>query len=234
MNTACQYNSCPVGSPAAGRNESDTRFNYVNSFPQTAMRFGIKQTASDFFDPKVGVELAISGVNVGSNVGLDLKHDGTAGAASWAAQRGKTPAIAVSGPTGQKRAWNESTPVHSAMYALATAQIVQTLADHGRPFLPSNVFLNVNLPEVAEGKCDRLTTYGYILTRRDSHKHSTNVRCYGSSLPTEKQVMDKEGCWVSISVLKGSNLLDAAPDRQADVAEVLFPLLSCLPRDHDN
>ena len=32
---ACEYNSCPKGSPAQGNNASEPRFNYVNSYPVT-------------------------------------------------------------------------------------------------------------------------------------------------------------------------------------------------------
>lgn len=59
----CEYDSCPVGSPAEGNNASTTRFNYVNSYPVTSMRYGIQTLSPKFFDGLP--DIAVAGFNVG-------------------------------------------------------------------------------------------------------------------------------------------------------------------------
>lgn len=65
---ACQYNSCPANTNAAtGTNSSDTRLNWVNSFPVTSMRYGINSIGPSHWGG-AAPELAVAGPNVGSNV----------------------------------------------------------------------------------------------------------------------------------------------------------------------
>lgn len=52
-----------MGSPAVGSNSSNTRLNYVNSYPATAMSYGIQTLAPEFFGG--APDLAVSGFNVG-------------------------------------------------------------------------------------------------------------------------------------------------------------------------
>lgn len=59
----CEFDSCPPGSPPVGANASMPRFNYVNSFPVTSMRYGIQTLAPQFFGGPPG--LALAGFNVG-------------------------------------------------------------------------------------------------------------------------------------------------------------------------
>lgn len=59
----CEYDSCPVGSPAEGNNASMTRFNYVNSYPVTSMRYGIQTLSPHFFGGLP--DIAVAGFNVG-------------------------------------------------------------------------------------------------------------------------------------------------------------------------
>ena len=59
-----QYDSIPIGADAIGHNRSQPAFNYVNSWPATAMEIGLDELAPEFFGRKA--DLAISGVNVGS------------------------------------------------------------------------------------------------------------------------------------------------------------------------
>lgn len=59
----CEFDSCSTGSPAVGYNASNTRLNYVNSYPATSMEYGINTLAPKFFD---GVpDFAVTGPNVG-------------------------------------------------------------------------------------------------------------------------------------------------------------------------
>ena len=66
LTQACEFDSCPTGSPAQGSNASNTRFNYVNSFPVTAMRYGIQTLAPKLFGGGGGgPDVAVAGFNVG-------------------------------------------------------------------------------------------------------------------------------------------------------------------------
>ena len=62
----CEFDSCPVGSPAEGHNASMTRFNYVNSYPVTSMRYGIQTLAPTFFGG--APDIAVAGFNVGGKI----------------------------------------------------------------------------------------------------------------------------------------------------------------------
>lgn len=63
VTSGCEFSSCPAGSPAVGFNSSMPRFNYVNSFPVTSMRFGIQNVSQKFFDGPP--DIAVAGFNVG-------------------------------------------------------------------------------------------------------------------------------------------------------------------------
>ena len=62
LDEPCEFNSCPAGSPAVGHNESEPRLNYVNSYPATAMKYGINSIGPKFFDGPP--DLAVAGPNV--------------------------------------------------------------------------------------------------------------------------------------------------------------------------
>jgi hypothetical protein len=59
----CEFDSCPTGSPAEGYNSSMPEFNYVNSFPVTAIEYGINTLAPNSFGG--APDLAVTGPNVG-------------------------------------------------------------------------------------------------------------------------------------------------------------------------
>lgn len=59
----CQFESCPPDSPPAGSDPENPRLNYVNSFPVTAMKFGVSDVAPKFFQGKP--DLVVTGPNVG-------------------------------------------------------------------------------------------------------------------------------------------------------------------------
>ena len=63
LTKTCEFNSCPSGSPAEGNNASDTRLNYVNSYPATSMRYGIQTLAPKYFGGPP--DIAVAGFNVG-------------------------------------------------------------------------------------------------------------------------------------------------------------------------
>ncbi|GFF41087.1 acid phosphatase [Aspergillus udagawae] len=223
----CEFNSCPSGSPATGHNASDPRLNYVNSYPATSMKYGISTAAPPFFNGAPPA-LAVSGPNVGSNLGLAVYFSGTVGAAHYASEAG-IPAIAFSGSSGSQTAWNAAVPAYSQVYAQLATKITNKVVASGTPYLPDQVWLNVNFPEVSN-ECASADDFKFVLSRIFSGVFSADdVKTCGSSrLPTESTVVGTDGCYVSISV-GWSDKTDAAADVQAIVLDKLGDLLVCLP-----
>lgn len=62
--TPCEFNSCAAGSPAYGANKTDLFVNYVNSYPATAVEYGVETLAGRLFGG--APDLVVGGVNVGS------------------------------------------------------------------------------------------------------------------------------------------------------------------------
>jgi 5'-nucleotidase len=126
----------PVGVVAAGGSERDPVFACTGS-PVDCVRVG---TLSGLVPP---VDLVVSGINHGLNVGDDVTYSGTVGAALEAAIL-DMPAIAVSqqADDGSFR-FNDSGLTISFRLASEAARLVQTVAT--RPPPPRTV-LNVNLP----------------------------------------------------------------------------------------
>jgi broad specificity polyphosphatase/5'/3'-nucleotidase SurE len=74
--SGCEFNSCPANSPAEGSNSSNTRWNYVNSYPVTAMKYGVQTLSPHFFCGNP--DLVVSGFNVGGTfllVTLSLQRE---------------------------------------------------------------------------------------------------------------------------------------------------------------
>lgn len=65
LNYQCQYHTCPYGSPATGMWQTDPNITYVNSFPASAMDYGINISGPERFGGR-RPDLAISGINNGS------------------------------------------------------------------------------------------------------------------------------------------------------------------------
>lgn len=66
VTSGCQFKSCPAGSPPYGSSSSNPRFNYVNSYPVTAMRYGIQTLSPKFFGGSP--DIAVAGYNVGGTI----------------------------------------------------------------------------------------------------------------------------------------------------------------------
>ncbi|KAL2021742.1 hypothetical protein VTK56DRAFT_6685 [Thermocarpiscus australiensis] len=227
----CEYDSCPANSGPIGRNETSPRLNWVNSYPVTSMRYGIDTIAPPFWNGQ-GPELAVTGPNVGSNVFLEVQFSGTVGAAVYAAKEEKIPAIAFSGASDGNLPWNTSPePQRSLVYAQLATTLTNAVIASGTPYLPEDVFLNVNFPEVT-GDCTQASAFKWVLSRIDPHGFlsTPDVEICGSTwLPTEESVMDADGCYVSISVGDVNDKTTASADKQAVVLEKLQSMLTCLP-----
>ncbi|KAL2127291.1 hypothetical protein VTI74DRAFT_10959 [Chaetomium olivicolor] len=228
--TPCEYDSCPANSGPIGRNATSPRLNWVNSFPVTAMRYGIDTIGPQLWNGE-SAELAVSGPNVGSNLYLAVHFSGTVGAAVYAAKNAGIPAIAFSGKTGGNLAWNTSPePQRSKVYAELAATLTNAIIASGKPYLPEDVFLNVNFPEVGD-KCTETRQFKWILTRINIGVFSARdvEVCGETRLPTEQSVVDTDGCYISVSVGDANDKTTAPAEKQAVVLKKLQSMLTCMP-----
>ncbi|THY03463.1 acid phosphatase [Aureobasidium pullulans] len=153
LNSQCQYHTCPYGSPATGVWVTDFNITYVNSFPASAMDYGINISGPERFDGR-WPDLAISGINNGNNSGIAVPFSGTVGAATHASILG-IPSIVFSGQTNHRHAWKAVPPLHSRLYSSLATNLTNTLLASGSPYLPPLTFLNVNFPAADPGLCDQ-------------------------------------------------------------------------------
>ena len=89
---------------------------------------------------------------------------GTVGAATKAASMG-IPAIAFSGSTGSQTAWNAAVETYMKVYSDLSTNVTQVLTDSGKPYLPDNIWLNVNFPEVGDKECTSPSDFKFVLSR---------------------------------------------------------------------
>lgn len=195
------------------------------------MRYGIEKFSKDWFGGKP--DIAVAGPNVGSNTGIISQFSGTVGAATEAAKNG-IPGIAFSGTTGDQTSWKAPVETYMTVYADLATTVTQALTNSGKPYLPSGIWLNVNFPEVSGSSCTKPSDFKFVLSRiyhavpfitPDDVDTCNN----DGRLPAEGDVMDTDGCYVSISVGVASSKLDAGADKQATVLKKLGSILSCLP-----
>ncbi len=100
----------------------------VDATPADAVRFGLLE-----FGKTQKIDLVVSGINHGSNVGLISHYSGTVGAAMEALVHG-VPAIAVS---QSRRRRDYTTAAH------VTAKLVQQIRQRGAP---AGAVLSINVP----------------------------------------------------------------------------------------
>jgi 5'-nucleotidase len=233
----CEFDSCPQFSPAEGFNASDPRLNYVNGFPVDAMKYGIETLAPKLLEG-AQPDFAVSGPNVGNNLGIAVLGSGTAGAASAAALAG-IPSVAFSGSSDSLSEVSYTTldsnptstnTIASNLYAQLTVEFVDTLLSSSTsgPILPPGISLNVNYPSTAN--CSSVSDYSFVLTRLISDPFATDVETCGSThLPAESDVVALEGCFSSVSVFNATTLLDVDSATQAAVLDRLGSFLTCAP-----
>lgn len=195
------------------------------------MRYGIKRFSPKHFNGPP--DIAVAGPNVGSNFGLVTQFSGTVGAATEAVKEG-IPAIAFSGSSGSQTAWNEPVKHYVNVYADLATNITQTVAHSGKPYLPKNVWLNVNFPALGSHGCHKTADFKFVLSRihhavpfitDDDVETCGN----GGRLPVEEDVVHTNGCYASIAVGKADDKLDADAKQQRKVLRKLRGMLSCLP-----
>ncbi|KAI1084099.1 sure-like protein [Whalleya microplaca] len=227
--SACQYDSCAANSGPVGSNATNTRLNWVNSFPVTSVRYGI-----DTFGPQIWngekPDLVVAGPNVGSNLFLAVPFSGTVGVAVYSSHNAKIPAIAFSGASDGALAYNTSpVPARSTVYAKLATQLTTAILNSGTPYLPEEVWLNVNFPKV-EGDCTDPANFKWVLSRINPGVLSEKdvFTCNSDRLPTETDVINEGGCRISVSVGDSTDKTTAPAEKQAVVLKKLGSLLTCL------
>lgn len=81
--TSGQFDTIPAGAPGTGSDQNDPNICYVNSFPATAIQYGINEFAPKRLGGKP--DLAVTGINVGMNLGLINEFSGTVYVGSYVA-----------------------------------------------------------------------------------------------------------------------------------------------------
>ena len=166
-----------------------------------------------------------------ANLGSTVLISGTVGAATEASKEG-IPAIAFSGTTGSQTGYTAPLQTYMTVYADLSANVTQSLVASGKPYLPSDVWLNVNFPAVSGSTCSSPADVKFVLSRINSATSSTAkdvMTCGSTRLPTETTVADTSGCYASISVGNAVAKTDANTTEQAIVLKKLQNILSCLP-----
>ncbi|WYZ46126.1 hypothetical protein EsH8_IX_000351 [Colletotrichum jinshuiense] len=231
--SACQYNSCEANSGPVGFNATRKDLRWVNSYPVTSMRYGIEQFAAEQWNGQAP-ELAVSGPNVGSNLWLQVPFSGTVGTAAYASGTKGIPAIAFSGSSSGTLAWNTSpVPARSTVYAELATRLVDKIVAGGAPYLPENVWLNVNFPKVTDTACNDPDQFKWVLSRINPGLFSgPDVSTCGAKerLPEENTVVGtSSGCYISVSVGDSGDKTTAPKEKQQPVLDRLGDFLSCLP-----
>jgi hypothetical protein len=215
------------------------------------MRYGIQTLSPKFFGG--APDIAVTGPNVGSNLGVVVLASGTVGAATEAVKEGMyldgifprkqcspvcsstgIPGIAFSGVSGSPTAWNARTPSYSTVYAQLATQFTSAVLNGGpKPYLPSNVYINVNFPASSSSSCSSAADFRFVLSRIYPAVPVLTpkdvVTCgNGGRLPTESSVTGSKGCLVSVSVGKASTKGDANAAEQQAVLNRLRGVLTCM------
>ncbi|EFQ36008.1 5'/3'-nucleotidase SurE [Colletotrichum graminicola] len=228
----CEYNSCPANSGPVGVNETSLDLRWVNSYPVTSIRYGIEQFAPELWNGSAP-DLAVTGPNVGSNLFLQVQFSGTVGAATYAAHKKGIPAIAFSGLTNDRFAWDTvPEPISSAVYAELSSRLVTKIVDAGAPYLPDNTWINVNMPAVTATECNDPDQFKWVLSRINPNiLPDVDVTTCGNNgkLPDDVTVVDTPGCYISLSVGEATFKTTANKAQQQIVVDKLGDFLTCLP-----
>lgn len=195
----------------------------------TSLKYGLST-----FGPQIwngaAPELILSGPNVGYNVWLGDLFSGTVGAAVHGAKEAGIPSIAFSGKSEGTLAWNtQPVPLRSSLYAQLAMKLTNAVIAAGKPYLPSEVFLNVNFSEV-EGTCTTVDAFKFVLTRINIGLFSAPdaLHCGTTRLPSEFDIMNRSGCYVTVSVGDANDKTTAAADKQAVVINKIGHLFTCI------
>ncbi|KAF5347262.1 hypothetical protein D9756_009888 [Leucocoprinus leucothites] len=241
LTSACQFDTCPTGSPATGTDPNDPNIHYVNGFPVDAVRSGIQNFAEARWGSKP--DFVISGSNVGSNLGSGIVGSGTVGAAGEAAIEG-IPSFAFSGASGSSVSYttltsdpNGSSTVSANVYSSLILKFLSTYLSGGSatPIVPSGFTININFS--LTGSCgNSVNKFKWIATRLvRSTSGVDTTRCGTNNLPDETTVSilgdilgSISGCVATVSVIDANTKADAPAAAQKAVFDRLDSILTCI------
>ncbi|MBI5296963.1 MAG: 5'/3'-nucleotidase SurE [Chloroflexi bacterium] len=156
---------------------------------------------------KEPIDLVVSGINVGANLGHDVTYSGTVTAAMEAVIMG-VPGVAVSLETLEGHV-GEMDYVPAAH---AAGRVVRQVIENG---LPQEILLNVNVPFLPEDKIR-----GVMLTRQ-------GLRVYHSRLDERVDPRNRPYYWI------GGDAPTGVPERGTDVGALAEGFVSVTPLQLD-
>ena len=156
---------------------------------------------------KEPIDLVVSGINAGANLGHDVTYSGTVTAAMEAVIAG-VPGIAVSLETMDHHVGE----LDYGPAARAASKIVHQVLENG---LAHEILLNVNVPSLAEDKIR-----GVVLTRQ-------GLRVYHSRLDERTDPRNKPYYWI------GGDAPTGVPERGTDVGALAEGFVSVTPLQLD-
>jgi len=220
--SAGEYNSIPAGAPAEGSDASDPRLNYVNSYPVTAVKYGIKTVAPNYFGSSKP-DFILAGPNVGANLGLINLLSGTVGVASEGAQEG-IPSIAFSAAGNDFHSYTGLVDGDAShVYSQLSVKILDTLVASGAPYLPKNTFLNVNYGKPT-ANCTTADKYSFVFSK--AYSAWLGPSCGQYPVPDESSAQMSTECLATISPLTSIKTGPTMQVQQAVMAK-FAPILSC-------
>lgn len=156
---------------------------------------------------KERIDLVVSGINVGANLGHDVTYSGTVTAAMEAVIMG-VPGVAVS----LEMAEGYVGEVDYTAAAHAAGKVVRQVIENG---LPQEILLNVNVPFQPEDKIR-----GVMLTRQ-------GLRVYHSRLDERTDPRNRPYYWI------GGDAPTGVPERGTDVGALAEGYVSVTPMQLD-
>lgn len=156
---------------------------------------------------KEPIDLVVSGINVGANLGHDVTYSGTVTAAMEAVIAG-VPGVAVSLETVEGYIGE----IDYAPAAHAAAKVVRQVIENG---LPQEILLNVNVPFLPADKIR-----GIALTRQ-------GLRVYHSRLDERVDPRNRPYYWI------GGDAPTGVPERGSDVGALAEGFVSVTPLQLD-
>lgn len=233
LTAPCQFNTCPVGSPATGTDPNDSNIHYVNGFPVDSVKFGIQNFAEARWGTKP--DFVVSGSNIGNNLGAGITGSGTVGAAGESALEG-IPSFAFSGASGSSVIYttlttdpNSSSTISANIYTALILEFLSTYlsASSSRPIVPSGFSVNINFSSTSSCNNDA-DNFKWIATRLVSSTAGVDTtRCGTKNLPDETTV-SRSGCFATVSVFHADSKKDAPAAAQKAVFDRLDSILTCL------
>lgn len=152
---------------------------------------------------KEPVDLVVSGINVGANLGHDVTYSGTVTAAMEAVIAG-VPAVAVSLEVPEGHIGG----IDYSAAARAAGRVVRQVIENG---LPPEILLNVNVPFLSEDKLR-----GFRLTRQ-------GLRVYHSRLDERNDPRGRPYYWIAGDAPTG------VPERGTDIGALAEGFVSITP-----